>query len=668
MYWLRQGPDPAPFFWAALFLLTWTGGWLLAAHVLRLRSRERLPAGLGIAVLLFVVLSSLWGYLLPVQAAFWAAGATILLAGLASVWRSGERPLFDPADLQAWPLLLALLALTALFALINRGLAIFDDYHNLPLVSTLAAGNLPPYYFLNTTEPLAYHYGLHLFSASLVRIGGLTPWSAYDLGKAFSLALACILAWSWFRQSTRSRWGSLLGTILALLGGGSRWLLLLLPASWLERLSQGVVLLGSAAQSGPSLAANLRGSWAMAGDGPVPFPFAFANGIFPPQVMALGSSSALPVATLFLILIIARRKWTLATGTLAGLILATLSMTAEHIFVLIWGGVFLAVVAGALKRSGRSGFWHWGWILVLSAGIALAAGGVITEIFRRQLVSLGGGLASTSSDFTGFGLRWPPGLISAHLGILSLADPGKLLIGLAEIGVVLVLGPWVTWWCWRRFRRGDWLIAGLGAAAVAGFAIPLFVRYLDFERDIVRLASAALFIWLVLGFPLAWFAARRGSPWLRIVFGIGYGITILGGLVLLSVQLRAIPRPLYSTFIKEPDAMMNRMFWNRLDPGAQVLDPIPHRAITILGLGGGRAQRDPYTPFAEWASLIADPNPSAIAKADYTYIYLDAKWWQAMSHEQQQRFLEPCVQVLAEEDYGENDFRKLLDIRACNAD
>jgi len=61
----------------------------------------------------------------------------------------------------------------------NRGLAILDDYHNLPLVSMIAAGDVPPHFYLNPTNRLAYHYGLHLFSGSLVQQGGLFPWSAF---------------------------------------------------------------------------------------------------------------------------------------------------------------------------------------------------------------------------------------------------------------------------------------------------------------------------------------------------------------------------------------------------------------------------------------------------------------------------------------------------------
>lgn len=177
----------------------------------------------------------------------------MLVLGIIAWWQRRAEELDLKLELRGMGQLAALLCFTVIFGLMNRGLAILDDYHNLPIVSMLAAGDVPPHFYLNPDYGLAYHYGLHLFAGSLVRIGGLFPWGAFDLSKAFSQALLVILAWIWFKRMTRSELASYLGSGLVMLGGGARWILLFLPASWLLKLNEGIRLLGSARHSGPDL-------------------------------------------------------------------------------------------------------------------------------------------------------------------------------------------------------------------------------------------------------------------------------------------------------------------------------------------------------------------------------------------------------------------------------
>ena len=197
----------------------------------------------------------------------------------------------------------------AILFLINRGLAIWDDYHNLPIVSTIAAGQFPPRFYLNPDLPLDYHYGLHVFAASLVRVGGLFSWSAFDAAKSLSTALTLILAWSWFRRFTKNPLALTAGVMLVFLAAGSRRMLLFLPESVLQRISAGIVLHGSAMQTAPDLYSALTSPWNIQGDGPFPFPFAFASGTFSPLSIALTGSGAIPEMTLFLLLLLAKRTW-----------------------------------------------------------------------------------------------------------------------------------------------------------------------------------------------------------------------------------------------------------------------------------------------------------------------------------------------------------------------
>src|SRR5512140_3277252 len=91
------------------------------------------------------------------------AAVLILVAGLAAAWRGPRLPW--RADLRAWPQLVVLAGLTLLFVMIGRGLALFDDYWHIPLISVMAAGDIPPHFYLDPTQPMAYHYGLQVLAA-----------------------------------------------------------------------------------------------------------------------------------------------------------------------------------------------------------------------------------------------------------------------------------------------------------------------------------------------------------------------------------------------------------------------------------------------------------------------------------------------------------------------
>jgi hypothetical protein len=274
------------------------------------------------------------------------------------------------------------------------------------------------------------------------------------------------------------------------------------------------------------------------------------------------------------------------------------------------------------------------------------------------------GASAQSYGALGFSLRWPPALLSAHLGSLSLLNPGLLLIALAEIGPIILLAPWVTTQAWKQARKGDWVFAGFGLGALVSFLLPLFTRY-GMERDIVRLTAAALIIWLLLGFPLAWFAWQKAGQWLRVVFGGGYVAAILGGITILMTLLIAMPHPQRTYFIQDADAQMSQVLWDRLDLGAQVLDNVPYRSVTIFGRGAGRASLTTYTSLPEWSSLVETADPSKIAQAGYSYIYIDKNWWRNMTDIQREAFTQPCVQKVAEKKTYEDDFRWLLDVKSC---
>lgn len=669
MYWVRNPLDLIP-----LLLLCglWAGGgWLIAAHAFRVRQRERLTVGLSTGLLLFIVLSNVF-YQLPgirnasISVAFWLSAGVIALAGLLAARHSPLKTRLQILhQTHLLPQALVLLALLILFALIQRGLAIFDDYHNLPLTSVIATGDLPPHFYLNSEQRLAYHYGLHVFAASLMRIGGFYPWSAFDFSKALSITLTLGLAWLWFRRVTRDSIVATCGAALILFAGGARWLLLFLPANWLIHIGSSLQMIGSGAQSGTDLYTALANPWKIEGGGPFPFPFAFVNGIFPTLTFAMSGSGALPPMTTFLLLLLGQRGWKPLPLLIYGLILASLALSAEHVFALIWLGLFAVVALGWRRKKARADLRGWVWILLIGLVMALMGGGVITETVRGWLTAQQGVVSSPEYyGFAGFSLRWPPIILSAHLGALELGRPAHWIVALAEIGPLIFLVPWLIRRTWRQARRGQVPLAGVGLAAVVGFLLPMFVRY-GVERDISRFSAFALFTWLILGFPYLWLAWRSRQAGLRALSAIGSSILVLGGITLFSVQLIAIPWPQFTYFIDETDALMSQKYWDRLEEGVQVLDFTAVRAVTLFGRGGGKAFRDYYTPLPEREALLTNLDPARIRQAGYAYLYLDRDDWQRLSYPEKQTLEQPCVQRYESRSSDGRDFRWLLDIRAC---
>ncbi len=664
MYLSRSGSFLDLALFAVLGSFWWIGGWLLARHAFRLRRREWLIAGLAIGVLLYMVLVNLWSILLPFPYAIWIGSLSVLLLGVVAWWQNRTGVAIIASGSIPWGQLLVLAGLTTLFILINRGLAILDDYHNLPLVSLIAAGDVPPHFYLNPDYRMAYHYGLHLVAGSLMRIGGFYTWGAFDVSKAVSQAILLMLAWLWFKRVTRSDLSGFLGAALVLFGGGVRWLLLLLPTSWLVNLSENIQLLGSARHSGPDLYSVLLGPWEIEGGGPFPFPFAFMNGVFSPNILAIAGSGAVPALTIILMLMLRKRYWRPITGIVFGLIMASLALTAEHLFVMILLGILIVFCAKVISRRSTAGIRHWAWVIIPACILAVGAGGVITEVCAGLLTKLTNGNVQ-AYGFTGFEVRWPPALMSAHFSQLKITSPGHLLVALTEIGFVCILGPVVTLWALKRFRRGEMFIPSLSLAALVGFLIPLVLNYIEHERDITRLTAAALFIWMVLGWPIIWFGYKKAGGLIKGLIVSGYSITVLSGLVIFTISLISIPKPQFTYFVDNPDALMSKRYWDKLALGTDIFDPIPYRSVTLFGRAAGPAGNDIYTPTPLWETLITDPDPVEMAKAGYAYIYVDKTWWRDMQPKQRERFEQPCVIRVAEQTMEDKDFRWILDIQGC---
>lgn len=647
------------------------GGWLIVSHAFRLRPIERIVSGMGAGMLLFIVFSNGLAHFLPLTLAFWGAAGLILAIGVTTALCSSRRPWLDVSDLRAWPLLVALVILTLLFTWIQRGLAIFDEYLHLPLISIMAAGDIPPHFYLNPQYYFSYHYSLQVLAASMVRLAGLTPWSAWDLVRSIAIALTLGLGWVWVRRMTRNILAACLGTILLAFGGGARWLLLLLPQNWLGRVVASVPLIIADPTKGTDLISLLHNPWMLEGAGKAQFPFAFHNGIFVPAFFVLGSTGALPFVTFFLLfLLLPRRKFSLVGWITWCSLFASLALSAEHAFVAVWGGIAVALCIDALRHktwplsTKNWALLQWTIMLGVSAILAVLQGGFITEAARGAVGQFLGVNVESSINTRPFGIRWPPGLYSAHFGVLSLFDGGSLLVLLAELGPALFLIFFAVGFMRRRLWRRDWFWMGLGIGSLFSFFFPLFFQY-GVDRSTTRLPATALWIWVLLAFPWLWNTGKKARLPGRLMLIGAYGVTVLGGLVIFAASLPAMTGYQFTYFITAKDTYAGALFWDRLPKEAIILDRMPERAVTLFGRAT-LAGSDIYVQLPQWQALVANPDPIAAAKAGYTHIYMNQDWWRSLTPEQVDAFTnQPCVHLLKKFEQQGGQYSLLYDIHEC---
>lgn len=643
-------------------------GWALVRAGFDVSAGDRPLVGGALGLVLASWLANVFAHWLEPPAAFWLA-ALALAAAAALAYRSRPDRAAERLGTNALVLLAVVVLLALLFARMGRGLAIFDDRKNLSLISLMAAGEIPPRFYMNPDFPFAYHYAFQLFGAMLMRLGGLMPWSAFDLAKGIAAALAIGLVVVWGRRSTGTwKAAAWLGAVV-LFASGARWLLLLFPAPWVQAASQGLLTWGSTAQTQASLSALLNSAWGIEGGPPFPLPFAFVNGILQPFILYLQTgpvSMGLIALLLVLVLFPARaRRWT--WGVFAAL-LAFWALAAEAGFVLFALGTVgacavVAIPTGAPER--RRTALSLLAVVALATLLAILQGGTLTEAARGIVFREASGPAG--SGVAGFTLRAVPSIVSSHLGELRLTRPGEALIGLFELGPALFLAPLAAWLAVRAARRGRVVLLAVVLSTFVGFLLPFVVRY-EVDRDITRLTYYALLGWVLLAvIPLSSAWSRAGV----LVRGATVVLTvalILPGVVLTGPLMTALPRAVFTSGFLPADASMTRLVWNRLEPGSLVVDSDSWRAVAVTGRLT-RSAEDSSTLLPAWQALRLDPRVGRIVGAGFGYAYVDRASWDEMSAQTRLGYQDTCVREVASvHDNGANGDRWLFDLRDCPAE
>ncbi len=217
----------------------------------------------------------------------------------------------------------------------------------------------------------------------------------------------------------------------------------------------------------------------------------------------------------------------------------------------------------------------------------------------------------------------------------------------------------------KAFRSDHWYL-------VFGFAWSVVAILLAFAQyagpagpTALTRAQGSLIDLGALGFTYLPFVAARRKDWVKIIVACLLLFSMFGGMVLFGFELLSAPKPIYSTFIDVLDAQMMQRHWNRLETDALIFDPISYRAPTVFGRFTD-SNITWYRSKPEWEKLTEAPDPYAIRKAGFDYVYLDQKYWDQIGAKGQALLQDACIRIVDEVRAKRTaDFRQLLDIRAC---
>jgi len=674
MYWFRTETPWMALAWLAAALLWSIGGWLIATHAFSLAARERLILGIGLGLGLYLWFVNALGHWSTPGLAFSIPAVLVFGLGLFYAFRSA-RPFLDREDLRVWPYGLVWLGLAILFQRLAMGVAVFDEPKNLSIVSTMAAGDIPPHHYMNAEAGFAYHYGFQLLGASLVRLGGLQPWSAFDLSRAMVGAYLFILIALFSRRYLDKLYAGWALAGLMAFATGVRYLLLIVPRQLMVWIDVLVEVRAPDVMAGFPVSQAIRQAYILQDGPPTPFYFGFLNGFGWPLVMNIHIGSSTYSFILFLLI------WMLASRMQRRSSILVLSLLLA-LWALVWESSYGAfLMAGVIAAA----YWIWkqkrgqdGWVgwmaaaLLISLPLAILQGGTVTELARAALLGSGGPAAITaegSNQVAGFALRWPPAIFSKQFGSLEVFSPPELFVALLELGPIFFFTPWITWWSWSQFRQGDWMLGAAVLSAWAAFAIPIFFSF-EIDRDVSRFTEYALWTWLlVLGLMLLGLSSMRLTA-LGLAAALGLAMMVFAGLVIARTELTALSQYVYTEEdVTRLDAKISGQVWDRLPEESLIYDPQGWRGTMLTGrltraITGNMSYN--YTRSPEWEALHTSPSVGAFLESDFDHVYIDAEWWNILSETSRDAMSAPCIRTLAQQaDPANGDFRRLVSLEDC---
>jgi len=652
------------------FFLCGVGGIWLVRGFFHLNSNEETLVGLSIGLICVTWLINLLGRILPMLVACFIAACIVFLAGLLSNLPKSiadVRRLFS-FKLNIWIGLTALF-LFLIFFNIGVGMGLYDENPVLPLISQMATGDIPPHFALDPKVIYNYHYFPYLFSAQLMRVGNLLPWKALDMQRSIFLVLSLLLIGLWANLITHNSLAGIATGFFAFFAGGTRWLFLLLPSPVIELIDKNINRLDSGLNSGETLKIALTSPWAAQGTGPYTIPFAYANGFNPSTVIGLGTTN-LPIM-FFAIFLLTFNRWKDWRAIFVNIILlATLGFAHEISFVMVvLGSVIVTIMRMIENRSFiiPKQLIYLFIVILVSGLIVLFQGGVITGIFQQTIVKHGlTGMTEGSYQNVAFSFAFPPQVVDAHLGLLSLVNPWQLLALIIEIGpMVIFLIPALIWGI-KAVKTDRWFEAILLSMIIISLCLSFFQMSMKAGSlgAITRAQNFFTVILRIFAIPIIVIWMQKKSVTRKILVSLLVFVTLFGGLVVFGLEMIAMQKPILSMGYDALDAKMLREFWDRLDPQYMVFDPSPIRSVVLFGHPTDAAiEWYEYKP--EFYERFNNPDPFNLQKDGFGYIYLDQNYNRSLPPTVHARLKSDCVKIVADykDDFGSE--RILLDVRAC---
>jgi len=653
------------------FLLCGIGGFWITRALFRLHPNEELLVGVAIGLVTSTFLVNFLGRILTFPAACWLAAGILLVGGFILMYLEFHKNFDKYFKVQVNPWIwIIFVAATALFVSMGLGMGIIDEYAVLPLVSQMSLGDIPPHFGLDPTVVYNYHYFPFLFSAQLMRLGSIYPWTALDLQQALFLALCMFLLGLWVYRITRNQWAGIGSALFYLFSGGTRWLMLFFPEGIINLIDHNLERIGTGLYSGSTLRIALASPWEARGTGPYLIPYAYANGFNGSTAIALGYTNlALLFPILFLLTFKRWRNW--KAIMLYSVLLACLELSQEVTFITLAMALILITCLYVFKNKTFNLPKELIFFLIsmfLGVTIVLFQGGVISGIIEQWISRIlnSTAMGSTFHDVS-ISFAFPPAFVDAHLGVLSIFNPIQLLVWLIEVGpMILLLWPSLLWGI-KAFRANRWFEAILSGMIIISLSL-VFIN-MEFKSSsigsLTRAQNNFLLILRIFAIPIIFLWLHKNNKRTTMIISILLLFTVFGGLVIFGIEMLAMQKPILSTYIIPLDAKIMDNFWNKLDIKYYVFDPEPIRDPVVFG-HPTNAGLTWYVYKPEWIQLYNNPNPVDLLKAGYGYIYTDQDYMKSLPEIVRNLWKGSCVKVLA--DYKDNHGaeRVLMDIRDCH--
>jgi len=653
------------------FLLCGIGGFWITRALFCLHPHEELLVGVTIGLVTSTFLVNFLGRILSFPAACRLAAGILLIGGFILMVLEFHKDFDKYFKVQINPWIwIIFVAVLAIFVGMGSGMGYQDEYAPLPLISQMSLGDIPPHFGLDPKVVYNYHYFPYLFSAQLMRLGNIYPWTALDLQQALFLALCMFLLGLWVYRVTRNQWAGIGSALFYLFSGGTRWLMLFFPSGLINLIDRNLERMGTGLYSGETLRIALASPWEARGTGPYLIPYAFANGFNGSTAIALGVTNlALLFPVLFLLTFNHWRNWKVII--LNSILLASLELSQEVTFITLAMALILITCLYIFKNKTINIPKELLFFLIsmfLGGSIVLFQGGVISGIFEQWMsrilnnTAMGSEFHNVSVSFA-----FPPAFVDAHLGVLSIFNPIQLFVWLIEVGpMILLLWPSLLWGI-KAFRANRWFEAILSGMIIISLTLVFF--NMDFKASslgsLTRAQNNFLLILRIFAIPIIFLWFLKDNKKIRMIISFLLIITVFGGMVIFGIEMLAMQKPILGIYIVPLDAKIMDNFWNKLDTRYYVFDPEPIRDPVLFG-HPTNAGLTWYTYKPEWMQFFNNPNPVDLLKAGYGYIYTDQDYLKSLPEIVKNLWDGSCVKVLA--DYTDNHGaeRVLMDIRDCH--